>query len=488
MYKIFVNDEEVCTSRNFKIKEEFLNTSSVILNDVYPISWEEDKDYVSKFYIVEDYSRVNIFELQNNELVKLAFSGLLKNTGNISLNPREKKTVSFEVIDYKTLLSEGKNLDFVIKDKTILEAIQMVVEKIKDYGFEVGNIDIEDANEKIGAYSTLDQSPFDVFQYLSEISSSLWTTRNNGSNITYIDFFDIENLVRDSDISYNKEYFKENNVKDIHYSFSTNDYRNKQEVTSENVYGNSTLEEILYSNGYNSNYTTNQKIGFIKSISVDGYEATFVTESERKIGMTAEYYYEPNTNIFYKDDSLPIDLFGTKVVIKYIPIIKGREIAINIEESKRIEKNLNRNGMITRYEKRNDLLEQNQLNKVAQTYLKFKGKPEITLTIVTENKDILTIGHKTRFNIDEIPFLNVDYLVKSKISEVIQTGEEVNTFYTYELSSNFNAETNLNYFDNQRRKSKGNIEEGSFIDRNVDIVDKVNIIFKNLSIEEVEND
>ena len=130
---------------------------------------------------------------------------------------------------------------------------------------------------------------------------------------------------------------------------------------------------------------------------------------------------------------------------------------------------------------------QSQLANVAQTYLKFKGKPEITLTVKTKNNDILTLGHKVHFNINipELALLNTDYLVKSKQINIIQAEKEINTFYTYTLSSNFNAESQINYFDNQRRKSKGNIDEGNFIDRNIDLIDSANLIFKNLSIEEV---
>ena len=170
-----------------------------------------------------------------------------------------------------------------------------------------------------------------------------------------------------------------------------------------------------------------------------------------------------------------------------IPFIKGRAIAVNIEEITRINNYLNRNGTITRYESRNDLIMQSQLANVAQTYLKFKGKPEITLTVKTKNKDILRLGHKTHFNINipELALLNTDYLVKSKQINIIQAEKEMNTFYTYILSSNFNAESQINYFDNQRRKAQGNIDAGNFIDRNIDMIDSANLIFKNLSIEEV---
>ncbi len=59
--KITINNEEVLCNKDFTIEEEMLNTSSVILNNVYPATWEQDKDYVSRFYYPPDYSKCKIF-------------------------------------------------------------------------------------------------------------------------------------------------------------------------------------------------------------------------------------------------------------------------------------------------------------------------------------------------------------------------------------------------------------------------------------------
>lgn len=59
--KIKIGNEEVLCSNNFTINQEMLNTPSVILNNVYPASWEIDKDYTSRFYHPDDYSQCKIF-------------------------------------------------------------------------------------------------------------------------------------------------------------------------------------------------------------------------------------------------------------------------------------------------------------------------------------------------------------------------------------------------------------------------------------------
>ena len=55
--KIYIDNEEVLCASKMNIKESLKNTNSVILNNVYPKSWESDKDYVSRFYMPKDYSK-----------------------------------------------------------------------------------------------------------------------------------------------------------------------------------------------------------------------------------------------------------------------------------------------------------------------------------------------------------------------------------------------------------------------------------------------
>ena len=66
-------------------------------------------------------------------------------------------------------------------------------------------------------------------------------------------------------------------------------------------------------------------------------------------------------------------------------------------------------------------------------------------------------------------------MVRTKKINYISDENEL--FYTYELISSFNSETEINYFDNQRAKALGNITEGQYIDRNIDIENTANIIF-----------
>ena len=46
----------------------------------------------------------------------------------------------------------------------------------------------------------------------------------------------------------------------------------------------------------------------------------------------------------------------------------------------------------------------------------------------------------------------------------------------------------MNWFDNQRNKTNGNISAGQYIVRNIDIEESANIIWDNLTITEVSVD
>lgn len=479
MIKIFINDEEIAFNKNIEITEELLATSSVILDNCYPKKWEDDHDYISRFYFPKDYSRCDIYS--NEDII---FAGVIKNTGEISLNPRYPKFCKLQVLDFKTFLSEGKNLDFVIASKTIEEAIKMVTSEIEDYGFVVGNIMIDTKNELIGAYSTLDKSPYDVYQYISEITNSKWFTRRINNNTIAIDFYDVDKLPNAETIEYNTEYFKENSINDISFSYSTSDYRNKQIVLSNQVFSNLMSTEIFTADGFTSEYLLQNNIGNIKNIYVNNVSQIFITNNDKDLGIDADFYYDVGSNKIVSDKILPLN---TQIKVEYVGLINGREIVYNTSEISRINNQLSINGTISRYENRNDIVSSEQLHSIAENYIKFKGKADITLKIETYDKDIFKIGQRVYFNAP-IAELKTDYLVKKRKINIIAVASEEHIFYTYELSSNFNAESDINFYDNQRRKRQGNISQGNYISRNIDLESQTNIIFDNLIISELKFD
>ncbi len=478
MIKILINEEEVVSNHNLEIKEEMLSTSSTILKNCYPKSWENDKDYVSRYYYPKDYSKCEIYEVDGEDET-LIFCGFTKNTGNVSLNPRQFHGVDLQILDFKDLLSTGETLNYVIANKTISEAINQVVNSISDYGFVVGNINLLNPNEIIGAYSTLNKTAYDVFQYFADITQSRWTTRMIDENTIAIDFYDPSLMPTGVNIDKTQSFYEDYKIIDMSFSYSTNDYRNKQIMTSDEVYANITQTETIIADGYATSFMCQNKIGIITSITLNGIERTVATKSEEQLGITADFVYQPGDNTFISNNSISA---GGILVITYYPIVKGREIILNNTESDRIENQINRNGTISRYENRNDTTSSSELQKIGQSYIKYKGKAEINLKI-TSRLNTWEVGQIVSYDAP-INELSTTYLVKSKQINMYLNANEI--IYTYNLTSNYNCENAVNYFDNQRAKNQGNIGEGETITRNIDLENEALILFYDTEINEIQ--
>ena len=472
MIQMYIAGEEVVCSNLVEITEEMLSTSSTILNNCYPKSWETAHDYSSSFYYPQDYSLCTIYKDST-----LIFAGVVKNSGDISLNPRDPHYCSLQILDFKTFLSEGETLDFVIANKTIKQAIEQVVNYISDYGFQVGNIQILNPDDLIGAYSTLNKSPYDVLQYLADISESRWTTRMISSTMVAIDFYDPTLMPTGTQLEYTTDFWNANNIVDMSFSIGTRDYRNKQVITSDTVYGSIDYTETILASGYTRTFATQSAIGTIKSITLNGAAQTFATNNEKDSGITANFYYTAGNATFDSSSDESIISTGGVIIIKYTPIVKGRQMVYNNTEVTRIKNQIGRKGIVARYETRNDSLSSTELNAIAQTYIKYKGNAEITLKITTQN-NMYSVGQSVYFNAP-ITELKMAYMVKKKTTSIYANTNSI--FYEYELSSSFNSETAINYFDNQRNKANGNISEGEYITRNVDIENTANIIFNNVT-------
>ena len=468
--KIYINNEEVVCSNIIEITEEMLQTSSTILDNCYPKSWEANHDYTSQFYFPPDYSKCKIY--QDDTLI---FCGLVKNTGTIELNPREPHFCSLQILDFKALLSEGDTLDFVISNKTIPEAINQVIQAVSSYGFVVGEIEILNPDDVIGAYSTLNKTAYDVFQYLAEISQSRWGTRMIDENTIAIDFYDPTLMPEGTEIKYTQEFFEDNNIEDITFSYNTGDYRNKQIMLSEQVYGDIAYNETIIADGYAKIFNTQSPIAVLNNASVNGTAATIATKDEQEAGIVADFYYTPGSNEIITENSY---IAATSLEFSYTPLVKGRQVIYNTSEVNRVGSQINRNGVISRYENRNDILSSEELQKVGESYIKYKGTAEILLNIKTNNNNLYNVGEIVEFDAP-ITQLNQSYMVKKKITTIYPLTNDI--FYEFVLTSSYNSENAINYFDNQRAKAEGNITSGEYITRNIDIENTADIIFDNLT-------
>ena len=484
--RIYLRDDRYSSVNDYKTWLSSHNVEVYYVLDTPTTELIEDTDLLNQLDAISLLNGINYITVSSPNLVvplkihynfneevinqELYFCGVVKNSGNISLNPREPHFQSLQVLSYKTFLSEGETLDFVIYEKTIREAIEQVVSAISDYGFIVGDINILNPDEIIGAYSTKDKSAYDVFQYIADITQSRWTTRMIDEDTIAIDFYDPTLMELGTTIDYTKEFFEENLIDNMFYSYGTNDYRNKQVMTSQQVYSNINQTQNIVANGYQTQFNTEQNIGKINSILVDNVSYSFATNTEKEMGVSADFYYSAGNNYIESASTISV---GKVITIDYLPIVEGRQIITNAYEIDRVANSTGVKGVVARYENRNDATTSTELQLIGQSYIKYKGTPEIILTVVSR-KDLWNVGQRVPFNapIDE---LATEYMVRKKAINRITTIDTL--FYTYELTSSFNSETAVNYFDNQRAKANGNIGDGEYISRNIDIESQARIIF-----------
>lgn len=476
---MYINRQEVVCNKEIAVVENLLNCNSTELYNCYPLSWEQDKDYVSKFYFPKDYSK---FEMTINGNV--AFRGVVKRNKPLNLSPFQPHWTSLQVLDFKTFLSEGNQLNFVLKDVTIQEAIERIVNEYSGYNFVVGNINIGNkAEEKIKNYNCNEKTPYDCLNYIADLTQSVWVTRYDQSNIA-IDFYSYDNLPNGNHILYDKTFFKDNSIVNINYMFNSDDYRNVQIVTANEVQSTVIIENNFIVNGIEETFIVDEPIAEIESITLAGNPLTYGTKIT---DVDFDVYYEYGS----KEITLAKNnIAGTKLVISYYPVIDGRQKMKNPLEIYRISAQNTNIGEIARYEKRDEAYTSQELGQIAQSYLYYKGKQAVTLEIQTLNNDIWNIGDTCYFdnnNIDDLKDLAGNYIVKTKTIKIIQNNanKTAQIFYIYELINNFNFESAINFFDNQRAKNIGNINDGEFINRYIDFENNINIIFSGYTTEEL---
>ena len=431
----------------------------------------------TKNYIVWD-STMEIASIQTPGDSDLVFGGVVKNSGNIDLNPRYPHYATLQLLDFETFLSEGDTLNYVLERQSYLEIIKTIVNDLK--GFMLGNVEVA-VDEELGPYNCNEKTPYDVFKYIAEMTGALWYTQTISKDITLIHFYSTDNLPKADNIEYSQEYFENNNIVDIKYTYDTKNYRNKQVITSDDVQSNvAQVEYLTYEGGV---LKVSYPISSIVSIK-KGTKSYSVAQN--RAGTTGEYAYFYYT---FNDNDITVNYdfrYGTVFRVEYYANVTSRQVAYNQDEIERISTQTNHSGIISRYEKREDVSNEVALSKIAQTYLDFKGVPEIQVTVNTYKKDLFKLGNVVFFNAP-IGDLKTNYLVIGKKVTMITTGNNQEIFYEYTLSSSFNDENAINYFDNQRRKLIGDIKEGEYIPRYIDLPSSTNIVFYDLDFTEMES-
>ena len=327
---------------------------------------------------------------------------------------------------------------------------------------------------KLYAFNPITNTEIDVTPIDDSFKAVFKGDRNNSATIKVVD----DENMKVININYGQEFFENYNIVDMSYNLSSSDYRNKQNIVADNIKGSNIFFESFWLDGVNTEVKLSQAVSQIKLVELNDEKLKVITENFKDKGEDYDAFYTQGSNILKLNNAYKK---GDYLRILYNPDLS---LKLSIEEDKEIERiknNTDTTGIISRYEKRNDVSQIEDMNRIAESYLKYKGKGDYTITIQTFNKELAHLGYKIQLTTnDNLKFLEDEYYVKT-ISTQCTTNNADNKAYifrTYTLVNNFNFEYATNYFDNQRAKLIGNIQEGQFIDRDIDIMDTVTISFE----------
>lgn len=301
--------------------------------------------------------------------------------------------------------------------------------------------------------------------------------KGNRTNSATIKVVDDENM-KVININYGQEFFENYNIVDMSYNLSSSDYRNKQNIVADNIKGNNILFESFWLDGKTTQFYLSQNVAGVKFAEINDENIKVVSQNFKDKNEDYDCYFTQGSNVINLKNA---NKKGDYLRILYYPDMSLKLSVTEDEEIERIKNNTDTTGIISRYEKRSDVSVAEEMNKIAQSYLKYKGKGDYTITIQTFNKELAHLGDKIQLTTnDNLKFLEDEYYVKS-ISTQCTTNNADNKAYifrTYTLVNNFNFEYATNYFDNQRAKMIGNIQDGQYIDRDIEIQDIITISFE----------
>ena len=235
-------------------------------------------------------------------------------------------------------MSEGDLLNYVMPSMSISDVLKYLVKDLN--GFYLGQIEI-DNDDTIATYNCNNKTPHDVLEYIAEVSGAIWFTRVLDDKVVSINLISPGQLETETTIEYTEEYFIENNIVDISYSYNAQDYRNKQIITNDEATSDvEHTEVVLYEGG---NITTEYLVA--KLVSVKNGWIPY-TVANKLSGENAHFIYD------YGSDIVEVNSVNTGYLftLTYYPIINLRQVAYNQDEIERITDVMS--GVISRYEKR----------------------------------------------------------------------------------------------------------------------------------------
>lgn len=510
--KLIINGIEMDFSNNFSASAHPTNFSNMIFHEVIP----KDKNFYPENLKVQNYAEeFSIGEVYAGD--QLIFFGIVNSTGRLNLNPFTPKTKTVEIADFRKWLSIQKPIPLLFFNEFPENLVNTLIEKLNEPKIVVGTLDFS-TNELIGAYSTVDKSPYQVLKEVVakqtnsilyfQINTQQQITINYKSNDTLAN--DIEPLIIDLN---NLDLLKEYKILDIEFESNADKYSNIVKVESSNVIANIVTEEKITILDKDS-FTLNNVVGKVSNNIANTYLYKLATPTVKQsaIILNEEFYKEGQYyDVLYKTGNNIIKInkkyLDQDWVLNFGYFIKRKtsvELS-NTQEIARIASFSMTKGEVYRYERLNDLTNFNDLLKATESNLEIYKNTERIIYITSEIPlyDILDVVEVVSQENDKVSGLylvheiNVD-INGSSIKDASNNNNFILPVFSTVLKATKNTDNIVNEFDNQNFRDNPVVNQAEISDTTETIIlnGKFNLIsnikevaaslFPNVSFEQAE--
>lgn len=460
--KLIINGIEMDFSNNFSVSDHPTNFSSMTFHEVIP----KDKNFYPENLKVQNYAEeFSIGEVYAGD--QLIFFGIVNSTGRLNLNPFVPKTKTIEIADFRKWLSIQKPIPLLFFNEFPENFVNVLIEKLNESKIIAGILDFS-TNELIGAYSTVDKSPYQVLKEViaKQTNSLLYFQINDKQQIT-INYKSNDTLANDIeplkiDLN-NLDLLKEYKILNIEFESNADKYSNIVKVESSNIITNLVTEENFTIFDKDS-FTLNNNIGKVSNNIANTYiyKLSTPTIKQNVISIDEAFYKEGQYyDVLYKIGNNIIKVnkkYLNKDYILNFGYFTKRKTSVelsNTEEIARVASFSTTKGEVYRYERLNDLTNFNDLLKATKSNLEIYKNIEKTIYITSEIPlyEILDVVEVISGEDDKVSGLYLVHEIAAEINASSIKDTINNNFilpvFTTILKATKNTDNIVNEFDNQ---------------------------------------
>ncbi|MHA3795765.1 hypothetical protein [Mycoplasma sp. VS31B] len=437
---------------NIKFDYHAFNYSKVNINNVIHRSQLNGK-HLEYSNVLNKIPLHSIATLSSNGLV--FFTGIITSLGRLSLKPDKVKDFSIEITDIREWLSKKTPADIQFLNMKPAKALTSFIEALDEPKIKIGSVNFTN-NENIIAYDTVNKNAYSILKEIiaTQTKSFLYFTTDKNGNVL-INYKSENDFLQQQSVEITPQNWASLKITELSLDTNTDKYINRIRFESENIISNKPVRETKVLNKNTTSISLKNDVAYwdedqsynfyIDTATEDKEPQPLIIISKDKAseGYNYHFYFTQGNNELTKHPEFTAE----NKVITYSYYTK-RKTAVTIENTKeirRINELTQFRGDVYSYDKYNDFSSIDDLYKFAKHELEIKSKMIVNISLHCE-VPFLNIGDAIFLHYGDSN-LDGKYIAHSFTGEY--NGASDTLKINYLLSSSLDADTILNYYDNQ---------------------------------------